>query len=97
MSASKTPPHTVPNEESLIEYPCIFPIKVMGRHVQGFSEAIVAVAQQFDPGFDADSVEHRPSSSGNSLGLTITVTASTLSDLEKSKRGGTPESPGVRQ
>src|SRR6202007_846928 len=26
-----------------------------------------------------------------------TVTASTLSDLEKSKRGGTPESPGVRQ
>ena len=27
----------------------------------------------------------------------ITVTASTLSDLEKSNRGGTPESPGVRQ
>ena len=26
-----------------------------------------------------------------------TVTASTLSDFEKSKRGGTPESPGVRQ
>jgi hypothetical protein len=39
-----------------------------------------------------------PAPSSNFFGAGhSTVTASTLSDLEKSKRGGTPESPGVRQ
>jgi putative lipoic acid-binding regulatory protein len=73
----------IPPEQSLIEYPCAFPIKVMGRHVEGFSEAIVSVAQRFDPGFDANSVEHRPSSSGNYLGLTITVTATSREQLDE--------------
>ena len=43
----------IPPEQSLIEYPSAFPIKVMGAQVEGFTEAIVAIAQQFDPGFDA--------------------------------------------
>ena len=51
----------IPPEQSLIEYPSAFPIKVMGAQVDGFVEAIVSVARQFDPGFDADTVELRPS------------------------------------
>ena len=43
----------IPPEQSLIEYPSQFPIKVMGAQVEGFVEAIVSVAQQFDPAFDA--------------------------------------------
>jgi putative lipoic acid-binding regulatory protein len=73
----------IPPEESLIEYPCAFPIKVMGAHVEGFVEAIVLVAQQFDPGFDASSVERRPSKGGNYLGLTITVTATSREQLDE--------------
>ena len=39
-----------------------------------------------------------PAPSSNFVGAGhSTVTASILSDFEKSKRGGTPESPGVRQ
>jgi putative lipoic acid-binding regulatory protein len=49
-----------PGRDSLIQYPSAFPIKVMGAHVDGFTEAIVAVARQFDPGFDAATVEKRP-------------------------------------
>ena len=64
-----------PPEKSLIDYPSAFPIKVMGAHVEGFTEAIVAVARHFDPAFDAATVESRPSKAGNYLGLTITVTA----------------------
>ena len=30
----------IPPEQSLIEYPSQFPIKVMGAHVEGFIEAI---------------------------------------------------------
>ena len=73
----------IPPEQSLIEYPSAFPIKVMGAHVDGFVEAIVAVAQRFDPGFDAATVEQRPSKGGNYLGLTITVTATSREQLDE--------------
>ncbi len=73
----------IPPEESLIEYPSAFPIKVMGAHVEGFEAAIVAVALQFDPEFDPDSVERRPSAGGNYLGLTITITATSRDQLDE--------------
>ncbi len=73
----------IPPEHSLIEYPSAFPIKVMGAHVEGFKEAIVAVARRFDPGFDAATVESRPSRGGNYLGLTITITATSREQLDE--------------
>ncbi|HSV70762.1 MAG TPA: DUF493 family protein [Methylibium sp.] len=73
----------IPPEQSLIEYPSRFPIKVMGAQVEGFVEAIAAVALQFDPGFDAATIERRPSKAGNYLGLTITVTATSREQLDE--------------
>jgi putative lipoic acid-binding regulatory protein len=73
----------IPPEQSLIEYPSQFPIKVMGANVEGFAEAIVRVAQQFDPGFDAGSIEKRPSKAGNYLGVTITITATSREQLDE--------------
>ena len=71
------------SERSLIEYPSAFPIKVMGAHAEGFTEAIIAVARQFDPGFDVATIESRPSKAGNYLGLTITVTATSREQLDE--------------
>jgi uncharacterized protein len=76
-------PPEIPPEQSLIEYPSRFPIKVMGAHVDGFVEAIVMVARNFDPEFDAATVEQRPSKAGNYLGLTITVTATSREQLDE--------------
>ena len=73
----------IPPEQSLITYPSAFPIKVMGAQVEGFVEAIVAVAQRFDPGFDPATVETRPSRAGNYLGITITVTATSREQLDE--------------
>lgn len=73
----------IPPEQSLIEYPSAFPIKVMGANVDGFAEAIIAVAMSFDPDFDTTTVEHRPSSSQKYLGLTITVTATSREQLDE--------------
>ena len=70
-------------DDSLIEYPSAFPIKVMGPHVEGFEAAIVSVALQFDPAFDAEGVERRPSKGGNYLGLTLTVTATSREQLDE--------------
>ncbi len=73
----------IPPEQSLIEYPSAFPIKVMGQQVEGFVDAMVSVALQFDPGFDAASIEHRPSKTGKYLGLTLTVTATSREQLDE--------------
>ena len=69
-------------KDSLIEYPSLFPIKVMGSNVDGFVAAITALAQQFDPQFDASTVELRASSGGKYLGVTITVTATSREPLD---------------
>ena len=73
----------IPPEQSLIEYPSAFPIKVMGPHAEGFVDAIVDVARRFDPEFDSATVETRPSKGGNYLGITITVTATSREQLDE--------------
>jgi putative lipoic acid-binding regulatory protein len=79
-----TPPSTAsdPRKESLIEYPSAFPIKVMGARVDGFVHAITQIAKQFDPGFDASTIELRDSKGGKYLGVTITVTATSREQLD---------------
>ena len=73
----------IPPEQSLIEYPSQFPIKVMGLNVDGFADAVVQVAQHFDPGFVAESVETRPSSGNKYLGVTVTITATSREQLDE--------------
>lgn len=73
----------IPPEQSLIEYPSAFPIKVMGANVEGFAEAIVDVALRFDPAFDPATVERRPSRAGHYLGLTLTITATSREQLDE--------------
>jgi putative lipoic acid-binding regulatory protein len=75
-------PGADPRKESLIEYPSRFPIKVMGVRVDGFVAAVTHVAKQFDPAFDAASVELRESKGGKYLGITITITATSREQLD---------------
>ena len=68
---------------SLIQYPSLFPIKVMGLRVDGLVHAITHIAHQFDPKFDASTVELRESKGGKYLGVTITVTATSREQLDE--------------
>lgn len=72
-----------PREDSLIEYPSRFPVKVMGAKADGFVEAVTLIARQFDPTFDAASVELRASKAGNYLGVTVTITATSRKQLDE--------------
>ena len=71
-----------PRKDALIEYPCLFPIKVMGANVDGFVHAVTEVARRFDPLFDASTIELRDSSTGKYLGVTITITATSREQLD---------------
>ena len=77
-----TPSSLPPQQDSLIEYPSQFPIKVMGLDAENFVHAVTVVAKQFDPTFDASTIELRPSSTGKYLGVTITVTATSREQLD---------------
>lgn len=72
----------IPEEQSLIEYPSDFPIKVMGKTHPEFAQVLTQVVLQFDPQFDPATVEMRPSSSGNYLGLTFVVRATSRQQLD---------------
>jgi putative lipoic acid-binding regulatory protein len=82
MTTSSTPPET-PRADTLIEYPSLFPIKVMGSKVDGFVHAVTFIAEQFDPTFDASTIELRESTGGKYLGVTITVTATSREQLDE--------------
>ena len=75
--------HDIPLEQSLIKYPTAFPIKVMGANVDGFVHAVTEIARRFDPGFDAATVELRPSRGSRYLGVTVTVTATSREQLDE--------------
>ncbi len=75
------PPHVEP--PSLIEYPCLFPIKVMGLKVDGMVHAITHIAEQFDPAFDASTIELRESKGGKYLGVTLTINATSREQLDE--------------
>jgi putative lipoic acid-binding regulatory protein len=81
--AAPSPPTPDPRRESLIEYPSHFPIKVMGIKADGFVHAITAIARQFDPGFDAATIELRDSKAGNYLGITVTVRVTSREQLDE--------------
>jgi hypothetical protein len=76
-------PKDIPPAESLITYPCAFPIKVMGKKVDGLVHALTHIAHQFDPGFDAGTIELRESKAGNYLGVTLTVNATSREQLDE--------------
>jgi uncharacterized protein len=76
-------PNDIPPEQSLIEYPSQFPIKVMGLRAEGYVAAVTHIAQQFDPAFDASTIELRESTGGKYLGVTITITATSREQLDE--------------
>jgi len=83
MSASSQPPiSNDAHRESLIEYPCDFPVKVMGARVDGFAEAMCHLAQQFDPSFNPATLEMRTSKAGNYLSVTLTIRATSREQLD---------------
>ena len=69
-------------EETLLEFPCDFPIKIMGETRDGFADAIVEVVRLHAPDFDASRVEMRPSSTGKYLSLTCTIRATSKPQLD---------------
>lgn len=68
--------------DSLIEYPCDFPIKVMGRAQPGFSEAVLGVIAAHAPDFDATSMTIKTSKAGTYVSATCVIRATSRAQLD---------------
>ena len=58
-----------------IEFPCAYPIKVIGEHSENFVRDVVEVVRQHDHTVTPDSVSLRKSKRGRYESVRITVTA----------------------
>lgn len=69
-------------DSSLIEYPCAFPIKIMGHTRAGFAQAMLEVVRRHAPEFDGTTLEMKSSKHGKYLSITCTVTATSREQLD---------------
>ncbi len=67
---------------TLIEYPCDFPIKIMGQAEQSFTQSILMIVKRHVPNFDEATLETRISKKNKYLSLTCTVRAISRTQLD---------------
>ncbi|MDP2829442.1 MAG: DUF493 domain-containing protein [Sulfuricellaceae bacterium] len=68
--------------ETLLEFPCQFPIKIMGRMEDGFADTMTEIILRHIPDFDAGSLAMRPSSGNKYLSLTFTIYVTSKPQLD---------------
>jgi uncharacterized protein len=71
-----------PQGESLLQFPCVFPIKVMGRREDGFAQTVVEIVQRHAADFHAGTMEMRSSKNARYLSLTVTLNARSREQLD---------------
>ena len=82
MTTSNLPPEPEIPKETLIEFPCDFPIKVMGETHADFSKEMIKAIQSVIASFDASQIEMRGSSAGKYISLTCTVYVTSKMQLD---------------
>ncbi|MCX7138494.1 MAG: DUF493 domain-containing protein [Proteobacteria bacterium] len=69
-------------DSSLLEYPCEFPLKIMGATRDGFAQAVLEVVQRHAPDFDGSTLEMKSSKHGKYLSITCTINATSREQLD---------------
>ena len=62
-------------QKSLIEFPCEFPVKIIGIHSALFIEDIQKITKKHFLNFSEDKLSLKPSQKNNYLAITVTVLA----------------------
>ena len=68
--------------ETLLEFPCAFPLKVMGLASDALAQTVLEIVRRHAPGFDGAQMEMRASSGGKYVSLTCTITATSKAQLD---------------
>ena len=69
-------------EPPKIEFPCDYPIKVMGRQVPHFESVVIEIFERHDPALVRERISRRSSREGTFISLTVFITATGRAQLE---------------
>jgi len=69
-------------ESSPIQYPCEFPLKVLGNTRAGFAQAVLEIIHRHTPDFDGASMEMKTSKRGRYLSVTCVIRATSRDQLD---------------
>lgn len=70
------------DEETLLEFPCEFPIKAMGLATSEFDALVVEIIRQHVPDLGEGAVRTRASSGGKYLAVTVSINATSKQQLD---------------
>ncbi len=71
-----------PGQETLLVFPCEFPIKMMGRDGEQFRRTAIALVEEHTGKISDDAIKVSTSSKGNFLSITVTVNAKSQKQLD---------------
>ncbi len=71
-----------PADETLLEFPCEYPIKIMGKAQPGFRETVLGIIMERGQLLDGVDVREQPSRTGKYVSLTVSIVARSKSQLD---------------
>lgn len=77
-----TKQNSKPNKESLLSFPCRFPIKAMGRADSGFEGIATHIVRSHAELWPEEEVVSAPSKQGNYISLTFVIVAKSQQQLD---------------
>ncbi|MBB6094392.1 hypothetical protein HNQ60_003273 [Povalibacter uvarum] len=69
-------------KDTLFEFPCDFPLKVMGVRTDDFRSLVVGIVQKHVGPITPDRIVERPSENGKYLSVTCTIHAQSKAQLD---------------
>jgi len=82
--ATKNPPEqSSGQEETLLEFPCKFPVKAMGRSDERFEALVTEIILAHAEMYEGEGVTSSPSGSGNFVSVTVTIEALSKIQLDR--------------
>jgi putative lipoic acid-binding regulatory protein len=84
MMASRTLPETESNQpETLLVFPCKFPVKAMGRNGDGFEALVTKIILAHADLYIGEPITTNPSGAGNFISVTVTIEAQSKNQLDR--------------
>ncbi len=70
------------DEDTIMEFPCQFPIKAIGMAEDGFDVLVVGIVRKHAPELSENAVKSRLSKEGKYISITVTVKADSKQQLD---------------
>jgi putative lipoic acid-binding regulatory protein len=75
-------PEITPAQDTLLEFPCAFPLKIMGLANDALAQTVLDIVRRHAPDFEGATMEMRASSGGKYVSLTCTINATSKPQLD---------------